>query len=149
MWVLAKPVIKKYKVDLMGNVAGAKRDLERALRKENILRDLAEKYVQLEFENWQRDGNRIPALPGVYLAQFPKIREEFLKKQEDFDTAYQQDLSKISGDYSRGIEMQIERLKVTNDEGSVILLKEEVERTRKSPEYFKNLMLQFDPKASE
>jgi serine/threonine protein kinase len=149
MWVLAKPVMKKYSADLMGNVLGAKRDLERALRKENYYRDSAEKLVQSEFEDWQKAGNRIPSSYSEYLAEFPKIREEFLKKQEDFDTAYQQDLSKISGDYIRGIEMQIERLRVTNDEGSVILLKKEVERTRKSLKYFKNLMLQVDPKASE
>ena len=149
MWLLAKPVMKKYSADLMGNVLGAKRDLERALRKENYYRDSAEKLVQSEFEDWQKAGNRIPSSYSEYLAEFPKIREEFLKKQEDFDTAYQQDLSKISGDYIRGIEMQIERLKVTNDEGSVILLKKEVERTRKSLKYFENLMFQFDPKATE
>ena len=149
MWVLAKPVMKKYSADLMSNVLGAKRELERALRKENYLRESAEKLVQSEFDDWQKAGNRIPTSYSEYLAEFPKIREEFLKKQEDFDTAYQQDLSKISGDYARGIEMQIERLRVTNDEGSVILLKEEVERTRKSPEYFNNLMSQVDPKASE
>ena len=43
-------------------------------------------------------------------------------------------------------EYQVVNQKQVN---SIKKLKEEVERTRKSPEYFNNLMSQVDPKASE
>lgn len=146
----AAPLIATHGESLAKNLTAFERAAKRIVRRieGTKARDLAEETLESFIESCQEGGNRLPAkLDTAMLAirDLKDLHEEHVEAQESIDGVLLQALNQLSSLYILGIEKQIERLKADNDPAAILLLEEEIRKTRQSETYFPALMLGKDP----
>lgn len=147
----AAPAIAERDKQLAANLKAFDRDFSREIRKleSRRLRDQAEEIFQGALERCEADGNRIGDGLMANLNFLPDdmkaIGLEYERNQQAIDDTLGTALKGLSATYVLGLEKQIERFKADRDFGAAELLVEEIDITRKSPDYFPALILEQTP----
>lgn len=147
----AAPAIAERDKQLAANLKAFDRDFSREIRKleSRRLRDQAEEIFQGALERCEADGNRIGDGLMANLNFLPDdmkaIGLEYERNQQAIDDTLGTALKGLSATYVLGLEKQIERFKADRDFGAAELLAEEIDITRKSPDYFPALILEQTP----
>jgi serine/threonine protein kinase len=147
----AAPAIAECDKQLAANLKAFDREFGREIRKleSRRLRDQAEEIFDRALERCRLDGNRIEDGLMANLNFLPNdmkaIAIEYQRNQEAIDDTLQTALKDLSATYVLGLEKQIERYKADRDPGAAELLVEEIDITRKSPDYFPGLILEQTP----
>ncbi len=84
-------------------------------------------------------GNRIPdsfEIEGLADDAYSESFAAAVKRQEEADAAYTAGTKQHAESYIRGLQMQIDRLKTTNDPGAVSLLQAEIDATKADEQHF-------------
>ncbi|MCX8495367.1 MAG: hypothetical protein ORN51_04200, partial [Akkermansiaceae bacterium] len=139
----AKPLLTAHQTDLTRNFTDFERLLMREARRTHYERDFAEDKVREAIKEWKIDGIRIPTTPSEILQCIPDIDEiaaKFEEKETAIDEQLKANLLELSGLYTHGLEMQVDRLKATDDPGAIELIEKEIERNNTNADYFPDLM---------
>lgn len=139
------PDIEAFKADIATNTDGFERKLRLiAADYYGERRDDAERNLQREYENWQRNdymiAQRIPRM-FQYSDEARGLHSGFLEAQNNFKERLALKLRLQSDTYITGIEFQIKRLEGTDDQAAIDLLQREIDMVKQNPDYFRSLML--------
>ena len=141
----AKPLTTNHQVDLRENLSRYEMALKLHVRKVSPEGNRVELAVKNALAGWRQAGGRIPRNPGETLSMVTGIdgvSAEFVNRQANIDATFQQSLAPLSATYILGLENQLERLKAEKDVGAITLIEQEIEKTKESPKYFSDLMLE-------
>lgn len=92
-------------------------------------------------------GTGAPRLPDSFTAKLSNIPDaalafaESLSKQTGIDDAFHLSMATEAKTYTYGLQLQIDRLKPTNDPAAIEQIEQEIQRTKSSTTYFGDLML--------
>lgn len=139
----AAPLIAKYRGGLKDNYAAYQKAILRGAE-----RALTPEERKQAAEHFQSDQGRIPTILQYSFTVLPgaaATHAQLLDKQTYLDETFQQELSRIASIYILGLGKQCERFKAANDPGAVLLIQEEIDKTRDDPQYFPVLMLGSGP----
>jgi serine/threonine protein kinase len=139
-----KTVVSAYRGNLLFNLSDLERSLVIQLRKPRMADDMQQKAVTATLAEWRAGGGGIPeSLDSSIdsIAGLATVMESSRKRQTGIEDTLSQALVPHSAVYILGLEKEIERLKAKADPAAAELVMAEIENTKKSPEYFMNLML--------
>lgn len=140
----AAPSIAKYHSGLKDNLWALEKSLLYCASKSSSNSDKGTAGIKQTIAALKAEGGRIPEALKISVTDVTGIdacHAQALEKQKNIDFELGQSLYQLSSTYILGLEKQIEQLKADNDTGAIKLIKDEIELTKESPEYFHGLMM--------
>ncbi len=168
----ATPYLTDHAKELAKNLDAYERKVKREVRDlDKVRRGFVEGRVEESFEQWHKDGNRVPknlenpggrgGPPGGlggggrnddkgFFDTIKGFHEETYLKQVELDEKLDLTLSQLANTvYLLGLRKQVERLTDPNEVPSVEKIKEEIETVTTTPKYFTALMRGLSTEAAK
>ena len=139
-----KKVVDGYRANLRINLNELESALTTQLRRPKMATDEERKAITATLAEWKTGGGVIPESSDETIDTIQGLSSLMTtsrKRQIGIQDTFNQALGPESARYILGLEVEIERLKAKDDPAAAELVMEEIENTKKSPEYFANLML--------
>lgn len=140
----AKPVTDAYDANMKFNYSGFEADFNERVRKYKSGKGPSDKALEKAEAAWKADGKVPDAFAGALEEKFPEletVRAEHHQEQIRIEDTLQQAISQLADTYIHGLELQIERLKPSNDVGAIDLIEKEIASTRDDLGYFSRTVL--------
>ena len=147
-----KAQISAYRSNLSSNSTEFARAFGTQARKLKLSAQAVDKTLEALTAAGKKVGGGIPEDLSSLVVAMPEIKDlhaSYLQRQTGIHDTFQQALNVHAVTYISGLEKEIGRMKAKEDPGAVALVEKEIKKTKTSPAYFSDLMLDSSSEAGD